>query len=163
MHDELTAAEPVHDLVSRYAEAKSRQDAAAALRLCTDDFVLHTAAVHNTTVGKRNVGRVLDAFFGIFPDYHVTLDDSVLNGYGYTCWGTLSMTMHGRIGPWRATHRTANLPFVCVFTIRDGLIASEHFFFDRDAMCEALGLPAARLERLAKIVGRLPARLLAAF
>lgn len=163
MHEELTAAESVHDLVARYAEAKSRQDTAAALRLCTDDFLLHTEAVHNTTVGKRNVGRLLDAFFGIFPDYHVTLDDSMLNGYGYTCWGTLRMTMHGRIGPWPATHRTANLPFFCVFTIRDGLLASEHFFFDRYAMCDALGLPAAKFERLAKIAGRLPPRLLYLF
>ncbi|UNB52911.1 nuclear transport factor 2 family protein [Mycolicibacterium sp. YH-1] len=163
MQDDLRAPEPVHDVVARYAEAKCRQDTAAALRLCTDDFLLHTEAVHNTTVGKRNVGCLLDAFFGIFPDYHVTLDDNALNGYGYTCWGTLRMTMHRRIGPWPPTHRTANLPFVCVFTLRDGLIASEHFFFDRYAMCDALGLPAARFERLAKIVGRLPPRLLSAF
>ena len=160
MHDDLTAAEPIHDLVSRYAEAKSRQDTEAALRLCTDDFLLHTEAIHNTTVGKCNVGRLLDAFFGIFPDYHVTLDNSIINGYGDSCWGTLRITMHGRIGPWPPTHRTANLPFVCVVTTRDGLLASEHFFFDRYAMSEALGLPAVKLERLAKIVGRLPTRLL---
>ena len=163
MQEDLMPAESVHDTVARYAEAKSRQDTSAALQLCTDDFVLHTEAAHNTTVGKRNVGRLLETFFGIFPDYHVTLDDSTLNGYGYTCWGTLRMTMHRRIGPWPATHRTATLPFVCVFTLRNGLIASEHFFFDRDAMCDALGLPAERLERLAKIVGRLPSRLLYAY
>ncbi|MGA5462143.1 ester cyclase [Mycobacterium sp. NPDC050041] len=160
MDEDLVSAESVHDLVGRYAEAKSRQDTQAALRLCTDDFLLHTEAVHNTTVGKRNVRRLLDAFFGIFPDYHVTLDDSVLNGYGYTCWGTLRMTMRGRLGPWPATHRTATLPFVCVFTIREGLIASEHFFFDRYEMCDALGLPSARFERLSRIVARIPPRLL---
>jgi ketosteroid isomerase-like protein len=160
MHKEPVSTESVRDLVGRYAEAKSHQDTEAALRLCTDDFLLHTAAVHNTTVGKRNVGRLLDAFFGIFPDYQVTLEDSVLNGYGYTCWGTLRMTMRGRVGLWRATHRTANLPFVCAFTIRDGLIASEHFFFDGRAMCDALGLPAATFERLSKVVGRLPPRVL---
>lgn len=163
MHDDLTAAEPIHDLVSRYAEAKSRQDTQSALRLCTDDFLLHTEAVHNTMIGKRSVGRLLAAFFAIFPDYHVTLDGSSLNGYGYTCWGTLRMTMHGRMGPWPPTHRTANLPFVCVFTIREGLLASEHFFFDRYAMCEALGLPAGKFEWLARIVGRLPAWFMRAF
>ncbi|MEV3903440.1 nuclear transport factor 2 family protein [Mycobacterium sp. NPDC050551] len=160
MDEDLVSAESVHDLVGRYAEAKSRQDTQAALRLCTDGFLLHTEAVHNTTVGKRNVRRLLDAFFGIFPDYHVTLDDSALSGYGYTCWGTLRMTMRGRLGPWPATHRTATLPFVCVFTIRDGLIASEHFFFDRYEMCDALGLPSARFERLSRIVARIPPQLL---
>ena len=159
MQEDLASAESVRDLIGRYAEAKCRQDTEEALRLCTHDFLLHTEAIHDTTIGKRNVGRLLDTFFGVFPDYHVTLDDSFLNGYGYTCGGTLRMTMHGRLGPWPATHRTANLPFFCVFTIQDGLIASEHFFFDDHAMCDALGLPAARFERLSKIVGRLPPRL----
>jgi hypothetical protein len=78
MHKDPASTESVHDLVGRYAEAKSHQDTEAALRLCTDDFLLHTEAMHNTTVGKRNVGLLLDAFFGIFPDYRVTLEASVL-------------------------------------------------------------------------------------
>lgn len=47
-----------------------------------------------------------------------------------------------------------------MFTIREGLIASEHFFFDRYEMCDALGLPSARFERLSRIVARIPPRLL---
>ena len=146
----------VSDVVSEYAAAKCRQDTEAAMKLCTDDFLLHTEAVYNTATGKPNVARLLNMFFHVFPDYHVRVADGVSNGYGYTCWGELSMTMQERLGPWAATHRTTTQPFLCVFTTRDGLLASEHFFFDRNVMCDALGLPAGKMGQLSKFAAWLP-------
>jgi hypothetical protein len=146
----------VGDVVSDYAAAKCRQSTESALKLCTDDFVLHTEALYSRVAGKPNVARLLDMFFHVFPDYRVCVADGVSNGYGYTCWGELEMTMHERLGPWAATHRTTNQPFFCVFTIRDGLLASEHFFFDRKVMCDALGLSEAKMGRLCRFAARLP-------
>lgn len=153
---EVSRHRAVSDVVSDYAAAKCRQNTRAALELCTEDFLLHTEAVYSTVAGKSNVARLLDMFFHVFPDYHVRVADGACNGYGYTCWGELQMTMHERLGPWAATHRTTVQPFFCVFTTRDGLLASEHFFFDREVMCDALGLSAVTMNRVCRLAAWLP-------
>ena len=52
-----------------YAEAKSRQDAAAALALCADDFSIETIPFGTASHGRDDTARQLALVFSVFPDY----------------------------------------------------------------------------------------------
>lgn len=146
-------------LVGAYAAAKSRQDIDAALAVCDEDFLLYTDAFGTTARGQAQVRAQLAYFFRAFPDYAVVLDGAGSNDYGYTCWGRLSMTLHGRFAGFAPTGRTARLPFICLFTVCGHRLGSERFFFSQQALCEQLGLPAARFRRVMGLASALPVRL----
>jgi ketosteroid isomerase-like protein len=127
-------------LAETYARAKSRADVAGALAVCHEDFELETLAFGLTSHGKTETAQHLEAFFRIFPDYGVTLDGLTTGEAGVGCWGTARMTMQGDLPGIAATGKRVELPFFCAFTFRDGLLASERFFFDLAAFCEGLGI-----------------------
>jgi ketosteroid isomerase-like protein len=128
------------DAVARYAAAKSRQDIAAALACCTDDFVLETIPFGTRANGTAEAALQLGVFFAAFPDYRVTVDGQAAGPDAVAAWGTVRATMRGPFGSFAPTGRAFALPFACVFPLRAGLLAGERFFFDLDAMCEQLGL-----------------------
>lgn len=152
-------ADSMSALVSAYASAKSRQDIDAALGVCDDAFQLYTDAFGVTARGQAQARVQLQYFFRAFPDYAVTLEGSGCNGYGYSCWGQLSMTMRGRFGGFAPTGRTARLPFICVFTFRAGKLAGERFYFSQRDLCTQLHLPVARFRRLMALASWLPVSL----
>ncbi len=131
------------ELVSRYAAAKSRQDIASALAVCSEDFVLDTVPFGTRAVGTATVTAQLQIFFATFPDYRVTVDGQAVSedGAAVTCWGTWRATMRGAFGAFDATGRECALPFACVFEVAGSRLAAERFFFDLGTMCEQLGLP----------------------
>lgn len=142
---EAPASPDGSELVARYAEAKSRQDVAAALGLCHEDFFLDTVAFGIRGRGKPAVTAQLEAFFSAFPDYHVTLEGTAAADGVVTAWGTVGATMRGSLGTFAPTGRGFNLPFVCLFPFHGGRLAGERFFFDLHTFCEQLGLPTAAL------------------
>ncbi|WP_067634197.1 alcohol dehydrogenase catalytic domain-containing protein [Actinomadura latina] len=83
--------------------------------------------------------------------YNRVLDLPFVNGWDVagevveTGYGTSRFRPGDRVFgmPWfpRAAGGYAALPFACHWTVRDGLIAHERFFFDFHQMCEQLGLP----------------------
>ena len=76
-------------LVACYSAAKSRQDVAAALALCHDDFVLDTVAFGIRGAGKEIVAGQLRIFFTTFPDYGVSTDGVAEAEGVVTTWGTV--------------------------------------------------------------------------
>src|SRR5262245_41736456 len=109
---------PVDDgpvLVARYAAAKSRQDVAAALAVCADDFFLDTVAFGLRARGKAAVGAQLEVFFAAFPDYRVRLEGTTAGDGVVTAWGTAYATMRGPLGTIAPTGRAFALPFACLF------------------------------------------------
>jgi hypothetical protein len=62
------------------------------------------------------------------------------------CWGSATLSLKGDFGPIAATGRHAKIPIFCVFTFRDGLLASERFFFDLATLCQGIGVPIARMQ-----------------
>ena len=151
--------EMMNTLVAEYASAKSRQDVDAALRVCTDDFLLYAEAFHSTARGAADVRRQLKYFFKVFPDYGVVLEGSGMNDYGLTCWGTVRMTMKTRLAFWAPTGQTMELPFLCLYTFTDGRISSERFFFSQELMCRQLGLPHGAFRTVVRLASYLPVRL----
>ncbi|HEY2385788.1 MAG TPA: nuclear transport factor 2 family protein [Candidatus Binatia bacterium] len=142
-HETMTPLE----LVSAYAAAKSRQDGAAALALCTDDFVLDTVPFGIRGAGNADVATQLGLFFETFPDYRVTIEGQAVaeDGAAVSCWGTWHATMRGALGTFAATQAACTVPFVCVFEVVGSRLAAERFFFDLGTLCVQLGLPLDRV------------------
>jgi ketosteroid isomerase-like protein len=126
--------------VKAYAAAKSRADADAALAACTEDIVIATYPFQITSAGKEETRSQLDAFLNLFPDYSVETDGLLEHGEHVVGWGRVSATMQADVGSVKATKRKFEVPFSCVWDIRDGLIAHERFYFDLNHVCEGLGV-----------------------
>lgn len=127
-------------LARAYCTAKNRRDGAAALRVCHPDFVLETIPFGTRSHGAGETALHLTAFFAAFPDYAVDLEDLVADGTTVACWGEMHCTLRGPLGALPPTGRTARVPVCSIFTTRDGLLASERFFFDLHALCTQLGV-----------------------
>jgi steroid delta-isomerase-like uncharacterized protein len=140
------------EVVAAYTAAKSRADADEAVRHCADDFTIETVAFQATIEGKDANRAAFQAFFGVFPDYDVEVTGTTGSDGELATWGTLRATMRGPFGGIEATGRSFELPFACIWRVRDGLLAHERFFFDLHQMCEQLGIDAAAV--LAELRGR---------
>ncbi|MFL5780427.1 MAG: ester cyclase [Thermoleophilaceae bacterium] len=140
------------EVVAAYTAAKSRADGDEAVRHCADDFTIETVPFRTTIEGKDANRAAFQAFFGVFPDYDVEVAGTTGAGDELATWGTLRATMRGPFGRIEATGRSFELPFACIWRVRDGLLAHERFFFDLHQMCEQLGIDAAAV--LAELSGR---------
>lgn len=128
------------ELAQALAEAKSRQDVAAASKLLHEDMLLETPAFGTTARGRAENERVLSKFFASFPDYNVILQGHAANDDTLVCWGLAQMTMIGdRFGVTPNGDR-AELPVFIQFAFKDDLIAGERFFFDLATLCAQSGV-----------------------
>ncbi|MFB4317234.1 ester cyclase [Actinomadura sp. 21ATH] len=132
------------DVVRAYAEAKSRADVPASLAYCRPDVVFETVAFQAVARGTEEARRQFTAFLGAFPDYRVELEYLHQAGGRVAGAGTIGATMKGPLAGIEPTGRSYTLPFACHWTVRDGLIAHERFFFDFHQMCRQLGLSTER-------------------
>lgn len=138
-------AATARSLVRCYAGAKSRQDAGAALALCSDDFVLETPAFGTRARSRSEAAAQLAVFFRAFPDYGVELE-GIAEGPGVVAtWGRARMSFRGEILGHAPTGKSADLPMFCLMRCEGGMLRSERFFFDRAELCEQIGLPVAAL------------------
>lgn len=137
-------------VVRAYARAKSRADIREAMRFCHPDVVFETIAFQAVASGLDEVARQNAAFLRTFPDYGVELEYLVAAGDLVVGSGTVRATMAESLVGIEPTGRAFALPFACHWTVREGLIVHERFFFDFHQMCEQLGLSTeAAAERFA--------------
>jgi predicted ester cyclase len=128
------------ELAQALADAKSRQDLPAAMKLFHQDMVLETPAFGTTACGLPENERALTRFFASFPDYNVVLQGHAGNGDTLICWGTAQMTMTGDRFGVVPNGRRAELPVFIQFLFEDDLIAGERFFFDLSELCAQSGV-----------------------
>ncbi|GAA1933777.1 hypothetical protein GCM10009738_01900 [Kitasatospora viridis] len=130
------------DLAQALAEAKSRQDVPAALRLLHEDMVLESPPLGSRARGLPANEKALTRFFASFPDYEVTLDGHAVTDdtLVLVCWGTARMTMTGDRFGVTPNGRRAELPVFIQFSFADGLIAGERFSFDLSELCAQSGV-----------------------
>lgn len=126
--------------VRAYATAKSNADVEGALAHCTEDVMIATFPFQITSRGKEETRAQLEAFFALFPDYHVETEGLVEAGDHVMGWGRISATMSEDIGSVASTGQKFDVPFSCVWDTRDGLISLERFYFDLNHVCEGLGV-----------------------
>lgn len=126
-------------LAQTLASAKSRQDVEAAMKLFHPD--MHLESPFGTSArGLPANEAALRRFFVSFPDYEVVLEGHASNAGTLTCWGTAQMTMTGNRFGVIPNGRRAKLRVYIQFTFKDGLIASEYFFFDLSELCSQSGV-----------------------
>jgi hypothetical protein len=130
----------MRSLVETYARAKSRADAAGALAVCHERFVLDTPAFGVASRDRADTAGHLAAFFHAFPDYGVTVDAVTFGNAAAACWGTARMTFAGPFLHLAATNRTAEIPFASAFDFADDRITREIFFIDLAQLCDGVGV-----------------------
>lgn len=141
-------------LVRCYGAAKSRADVGAALSVCHPEFALTTLPFGIASRDRAETAGNLTAFFHTFPDYAVELAGLACSGAELAAWGTARMSFRGAFLDLAPTGRTAELPVACVFGFRDGLLASERFYFDLASLCDGIGVPVEAMRaRLAAVRG----------
>lgn len=128
------------ELAQALAEAKSRQDVPAALRLLHPNVLLEAPAFGSQAQGLGENEKALKRFFASFPDYDVDLQGHASCDDTLICWGRALMTMTGdRFGVVPNGNRAA-LPVFIRFAFADDLIAHELFFFDLSELCAQSGV-----------------------
>ena len=134
-----------HALVRAYAEAKSRQDTAAALALCAEDFSIETIPFGTASKDRDDTARQLALFFSVFPDYRAETEGMADRGDSVAWWGRVSLSFAGGFLGIEPTGKTASLPAFSVFDLREDRLVRERFFFDLAMLCEQIGVPVAQL------------------
>ncbi len=134
-------------LAQGLAEAKSRQDVAAALTFLHPEMVLETPAFGTRAQGLKENEQILARFFAGFPDYDVALQGHAANDDTLVCWGRVRMTMTGDRFGVTPNGRRADLPVFIQFAFRDDLIAHERFFFDLADLCGQSGVSTDAVRR----------------
>jgi steroid delta-isomerase-like uncharacterized protein len=127
------------ELVRCYAEAKSRQDAAAALALCHPSFSIETIPFGTASRDRDETAAQLALFFSVFPDYQADTEGLAFGDGCVTWWGTIRVTFQGPLLGVPPTGRTATIPGFSVFEFRDEQLSKERFFFDLVSLCEGIG------------------------
>jgi predicted ester cyclase len=144
----------LRSLARAYAAAKSEQDVAAALSLCSEDFVLDAVPLGIPSVDRKGAEAQLALFFAAFPDYAVSAQGLAAEGTAVACWGRARQTFRGPYLGFAPTGRSADVPFTSVFEARGGRLVRERYDFDLAGQCAQLGLPVeAVLERVARLAG----------
>jgi predicted ester cyclase len=134
-------------LAQALAAAKSQQDLPAAMRLFHHDMLLVTPAFGTRARGLPENERALARFFASFPDYLVVLRGHASSSDTLICWGEARMTMTGDRFGAVPNGRRAEFPVFIQFTFKDGLIASERFFFDLSELCAQSGVSTDAVRR----------------
>jgi predicted ester cyclase len=134
-------------LAQALAEAKSRQDLAAAMSLFHPEMILETPAFGSRAQGLDENEAALRRFFASFPDYEVELEGHAASDGSLLCWGRARMTMTGERFGVTPNGRRADLPIYIRFTFKAGKIASEQFFFDLSTLCAQSGVSTDAVRR----------------
>lgn len=148
----LATAALQRTLVRFYGAAKSHADIAGALSVCGAEFSIHTVPLGVGSHTREQTEEALGLFFAAFPDYRVELEGVISEGGDTataTAWGNGWMTPSTEIFGDEINGRTAELDIFCVFGFRDGLLASERFFFDLASFCRQTGVDPQEFRALA--------------
>ncbi|MEO3797389.1 ester cyclase [Nonomuraea sp. B10E15] len=129
------------EVVRAHSTAKTSGDVPGCLERCHEDVVFETVAFQSASHGKREAQQQFTAFLGAFPDYAVQMDEFVEIDDLVMAVGTITGTMRGPLAGIEPTGAAFELPYVCLWYVRDELIATERFFYDFNQMWEQLGVP----------------------
>ncbi|WP_040793276.1 nuclear transport factor 2 family protein [Nocardia paucivorans] len=134
------------EIVERLAQAKSRQDVAAAMEVYHPDGVLESPSLGGYYVGGEIEGAV-ERWFEFAPDYEVRLDGHGLDGETLCCWGEIAFTPAFAFGGAAPNGNRVSVPVFILFRFRDGRVSWESFHFDVAGVARQCGVEASALVR----------------
>lgn len=127
-------------IATALADAKSRQDVKAAMRIYHPQGVLEAPPFGSRREGADEIRASLEGFFSLFPDYRVELSGSARDGDTLAAWGEIAVTLEGRPGGQKPNGRTARVPVFILFRFRDEMVVWESFNFDLGSLCRQSGV-----------------------
>jgi ketosteroid isomerase-like protein len=133
-------------LVTELARVKSQQDIAAALEIYHRDVEIISPSFNAHAKGQAEVVQQLQLFFGLFPDYSVSLDQHAVNGNVLLATGQVSVTLNAQ----NKVCPCIQVPVFIEFHIRDERIAKEVFYLDAGLVCKKSGVSAEELTQATK-------------
>lgn len=149
-------AAQLRTLARLYGAAKSEQDAASALSVCSEDFALETVALGLASRDRKEAEQQIGLFFRVFPDYHASLDGLATAPGVVTAWGRIRGTWRGELLGFAPSGRAFDLPFVSIFPAANGSLTGERFHFDLATLCDQIALPLEALRERIALLGGTP-------
>lgn len=123
--------------VTALAQAKSKQNIAAALEVYHRDVEMITPAFKAHARGREETGRQLRYFFHLFPDYAVTVTSYTKAADTLLAHGIVKVTPNTASG----TALTAEVSVAMAFEFRDDTISKETFNIDLQLVAVMAGIP----------------------
>ena len=123
-------------IVCDLAARKSRQDLKGALDIYHADAELVSPSFQSIAKGHIEIEEELRLFFGVFPDYQVSLEQIATNDQVLLARGSVSMSLSL---PNKMTSSIC-LPTYLEFELKDGRISREVFALDAGLLFRQAGV-----------------------
>lgn len=143
--DHVDAAQAA-DIVEKLAQAKSRQDVAAAMAIYHPDGVLESPCLGTRYVGPDVEGAIA-GWFAFAPDYEVQLDGHGIDKGTLCSWGRASFTPAFTANGAIPNGQRVSTPVFILFQFKDSRICWESFHFDVAAVARQCGVHPSALVR----------------
>ena len=129
------------DLVSRFIELLNAADWDGLAEVAAEDFVRHSDATPGPPITSLEAFIELqEVFLASMPDQAVTMKRTIAEGDCVAVLATYSGTQTGPVGDFPPTGNFAEVQFLTLFRIEEGMIAELWVEWDNLAMLEQLGL-----------------------
>ena len=130
-------------IIHRYFEDIWNQGIlAVADEIISPDIIIHDSFASSGTYGTGATGfaQFVGKFRNAFPDFHVTLDDEIIEDDKVVVRWTMNGTQRGPLGKIPPTGKQINVAGVDIFRIAGDKIAEWWIYFDALVMLQQLGL-----------------------
>lgn len=129
------------ELVNRFGELLNAADWDGLADVVAEDFVRHSDATQGPPVTSRDAFIELqESYLASMPDQKVTMEKMVAEGDYVAVLATYSGTMTGPMGEFSPTGSFAEVHFLSLFRIENGMIAELWVEWDNLAILDQLGL-----------------------
>jgi steroid delta-isomerase-like uncharacterized protein len=134
----------VEALFDRRETALTQRDIPSLSAFYADDVVVESPMAGGTVHGRAAVDEVNRAFVTGFPDVTFTRDLLAIDGDRVVWMGEVRGTDTGGFMGIPATGKPFRLPFVMIFTLKDGVIVHEKRIYDFSGMLMQIGVLKAK-------------------
>jgi len=139
--DGLTAAEQRNsDTVRRMVAYLSAHNVAGMLSCFDDEMEWLDVPMEASYRGKPEIRRFLDSLFDAFPDLDYKLIHLVSRGDSVVAQFQMRGTHQNTFYGLPATNAMVEIPCLSMISMRDGLMLSDHCYFDNAMILRQMGL-----------------------
>ncbi len=127
-------------LIARWAEAYNNHDVESLIELYDEEVVNVQQPYSHPVQGMEAMREVFRKTFLAFPDIHIDIEKALEQEDGAAIEWIFSGTMRGEFAGHPPTGRRFSMRGCEVFRFREGLIVSQHGYWDKQTMFSQLGI-----------------------